>query len=154
MTGVARSAAIILLKWRKFCTSIEEILRAVGDLEIGDVAAALADHRGQAAEAAGLVAERDADAPDMDVIGLVLLAPGDIEPTIRRLGIGIEGIAIDGVDGHALAGHDDADDAIARQRMTTAGEMHRHAGDQAADRHCVLRRLLGFGAWGQRNDLG
>ena len=35
---------------------LEEIDRAVGDLEIGDVARLLADHGGEAAEAAGLVA--------------------------------------------------------------------------------------------------
>src|SRR5690242_2704326 len=45
--------------------NLEEIRRAVGDLEIGDVAAVLADNGREAAETAGLVAERDVDPADM-----------------------------------------------------------------------------------------
>ena len=44
---------------------LEEIHGAVGDLQIGDVAFALADHRRQAAEAAGLVGDDDMEPADM-----------------------------------------------------------------------------------------
>src|SRR6185369_11353321 len=44
---------------------LEEVDGAVGDLQIVDVAAVLADDRGQAAEAAGLVTDGDVDAADM-----------------------------------------------------------------------------------------
>ena len=59
-------------------------------------------------------------------------------------------LAVDGVDGHALAGGDDADDAVARQRMAAAGEVQRHARDQAADGDAPrlaggLRRLRASG---------
>src|SRR3984893_7701668 len=99
---------------------LEEILRAVGDLEIGDVAAVLADDGGERAQAAGLVADRDGDAPDMRLVGIALRAPGDVQPALGRVGVVLQRLAIDGVDGDTLAGGHDADDAIARQRMAGA----------------------------------
>src|ERR1051326_2476806 len=56
---------------------LEEIERAVGDLQIGDIAAALADHSGQATEASRLVAQCDIDAPDMRADGRIVI-PGNI----------------------------------------------------------------------------
>src|SRR5260370_25975548 len=47
----------------------EEIGRAVGDLEIADVAALFADRRGQAAEVAGFVGDRDVYPADMRGVG-------------------------------------------------------------------------------------
>src|SRR5690242_5701086 len=96
---------------------LEEVGRAVGDLEIGDVAGLLADDGGEAAEAARLVAERHVDAPNMPRLALAAAIPGDVEPALRRLGKIGERITIDGVNRDALAGGDDADDAVARQRM-------------------------------------
>src|ERR1051326_488557 len=58
---------------------LEEILRAVGDLEVGNVGAVLADDRGERAWTAGLVPDRDGNPPDMSLIGIALLAPGDVE---------------------------------------------------------------------------
>src|SRR5665213_3592799 len=130
---------------------LEEIERPVGDFEVGDVAATLADDSGQAAEAARLVAERDADAAEMGAIGIAVVAPGDVEPALRRFGKGIQRLAIDGVDRDALARCDDADDAVAGQRMAAAGEMQRHAGNEAADRHRVLGCLLAPGARSKRH---
>src|SRR6202167_4210312 len=134
---------------------LEEILRAVGDLEVGDVAAALADHRREAAQAAGLVADGDGDAAEMDVFGVALLVPGAVEPAVRRVGEAVEGLAIDGVDGHTLARCYNTDDTVARQRVAAAGEMHRHAGNEAADRHRVSTFRLPYHAAGlERNHLG
>src|SRR6185437_4466724 len=109
---------------------------------IDDVAAMLADHRRQAPQAARLVADGDIDAADMGAGPVALAGPGDVEPALRRLGEIGERVTIDRMDGDALAGGDDADDAIARQRMAAAGEMQRHAGNEAADRNRVLQRLL------------
>src|SRR6202043_616974 len=50
------------------------------------------------------------------------------------------------------AGRNDADDAVAGQRVAAAGEMHRHTRDEAADRHRVLRRLT-LARPRQRDDL-
>ena len=66
-------------------------------------------------------------------------APGDVEPAFRLVGEASERVAVDRVDRHPLAGGDDADDAVARQRMAAAGEMQGHAGDEAADRHAPCR---------------
>src|SRR5712691_10634114 len=131
---------------------LEEIGRAVGDLEIADVAALLADRRGQAAEIAGLVGDRDVDPPDMGGIGL-LARPGDVEPALGLGGEAFQRVAIDRVDRHALAGRDDADDPVAGQRVAAAGEMQRHPGNEAADRHRgPARAALAAGA-GQRDHL-
>src|SRR5687767_16034867 len=62
---------------------LEEVDRAVGDLEIGDVAEVLADHRGQAAEAARLVGDDDRQAADMLLGRVRVLVPGDVEPAFR-----------------------------------------------------------------------
>src|SRR5713226_3308615 len=131
---------------------LEEIERAVGDLEIADIAAAFADDGGQAAEAAGLVAERHADAADMGVLGVAGILPGDVEPALGRIGKALQRLAIDGVDGDALAGRNDADYAVAGQRVAAAGEVQRHAGNEAANRHGILRRLA-LARARQRNDL-
>src|SRR5512146_265345 len=80
--------------------NLEEIERAVGDLEVGDVAPALADHRRQAAEASRLVVERDVDPPDMRPSRCVVV-PRYVEPTLRRLRKGRKRFAVDGMDGDA-----------------------------------------------------
>src|SRR5579883_1338860 len=64
---------------------LEEIRGPVGDLQIGDIAAMLADDGGQASQAARLVAERHMDAADMADLPLALAVPGDIEPALRRI---------------------------------------------------------------------
>src|SRR5258707_13135461 len=55
---------------------LEEILGAVGDLEIGDIAGVLADDGGEAAEVPGLVAGVDVDAADMGLLGIAAPGPG------------------------------------------------------------------------------
>src|SRR3954452_22174225 len=80
----------------------KKIRRTVGDLQVADIAALLSDDRGQAAEIARLVSDRDIEAADVN--GVVVIAPGDIEPALGRLGKALERLAIDGVDGHALSG--------------------------------------------------
>src|SRR5687767_15677116 len=57
---------------------LEEIDRAVGDLEVGDVAEVLADHGGEAAEAARLVGDDDRQAAHMVVARGRVLVPGDV----------------------------------------------------------------------------
>src|SRR5438132_82846 len=112
----------------------------------------LADDGGQAAEIAGLVGDRDVDSADMDRISFAP-SPGDVEPALRRLGEAFERVAVDRVDRHTLARGYDADDAVSRQWVATTGEVQRHAGDQAADRH---RRFVAFRLAprpGQRDDL-
>src|SRR3954454_22360470 len=131
---------------------LEEIGRAVGDLQIADIAALLADRGGQAAEIARLVGDGDVDAADMARLPL-LAAPGYIEPALRLVGEAFERVAIDGVDGHALAGGDDADDAVAGQRVAATGKMQRHSGDQAADRDRGVLRPAFAARPRNRNDL-
>src|SRR5207253_10754548 len=92
------------------------------------------DGGGRAAEIAGLVGDRDVDPAGMGGVGL-LAGPGDVEPALGLVGEAFERVAVDRVDRHPLAGGDDADDAVARQRVTATGKMHRHARDQAADRY-------------------
>src|SRR5690606_27134310 len=82
----------------------------------------------------------------LDAVGV--LVPGDIQPALGRVREAFQRLAIDGVDGYPLARGDDADNAVAGQRMAAAGEMHRHAGDEPADRDGIaLAAPLGrFGA--------
>src|ERR1019366_4704288 len=56
--------------------------------------------------------------------------PGDIEPALGRIGEAFQGLAIDGVDGDALSGGDDAHDAVARQGVATSRKVDRHVRDQ------------------------
>src|ERR1051325_7505343 len=111
---------------------LEEIGRPVGDLQVADVAALLADRGGQAAKIAGLVRDRDVDPADMARLTL-FAAPRDVEPALRLVGEAFECVAIDRMDRHPLAGGDDPDDAGAGQGMTATGEVQRQPGDQAAD---------------------
>src|SRR5437773_10429638 len=81
---------------------------------------------------------------DVDPAGMggirLLAAPGDVEPALGLFGEAFQRVAVDRVDRHALAGRDDADDPIARQRVAAAGKMHRHPRDEAPDRHRRLGR--------------
>ena len=45
------------------------------------------------------------------------------------------------MDRHPLAGGDDADDVVARQRVAAAGEVVRHARHQTGDRHVAVGAL-------------
>src|SRR5690606_2626495 len=63
------------------------------------------------------------------------------EPALGSVGEALQGLAVDGVDGDALARRHDADDAVARQRMAAARIVHRHARNEAADRDAVLLAL-------------
>src|SRR6185437_14078950 len=62
-----------------------------------------------------------------------------------------ERFAIDRVNGHAFAGRYDANNAITRQRVTAAGVMHRHARNEATDRHRIFGLLAA--RRGERHDL-
>src|SRR5690348_1664260 len=64
---------------------LEEIDRAVGYLEIGNITGLLADDRRQAPQAAGLVPERNVDAAHMAAFAVALAVPGDIEPALGRV---------------------------------------------------------------------
>src|ERR1041384_3311825 len=131
---------------------LEEIGRAVGDLQVADVAALLADRGGQAAKIAGFVGDRDVDPADMPRLTL-FAAPRDVEPALRLVGEAFKRVTIDRVDRHPLAGGDDADDAVARQGVAAAGEVQRHPGDQAADwNRGILWPALASRA-GERDDL-
>src|SRR4051794_16057234 len=113
---------------------LEEIGRAVGDLQVRDIAALFADCRRQAAEIARLVGDRDVDPTNVSDFRFVT-APGDIEPAFRLVSKTAERVAVDRVDRDSLAGRDDADDALAGQRVTTAGEMQGHAWNETANWH-------------------
>src|SRR3954469_7727638 len=113
---------------------LEEIGRAVSDLQVSDVAALLADRRRQAAEIARLVGDRDVDPTNVSDFRFVT-APGDIEPAFRLVSETAERVAVDRVNCDSLAGRDDADDALAGQRVTTAGEMQGHAWNETANWH-------------------
>src|SRR5690348_17666432 len=67
-----------------------------------------------------------------------VVVPRHVEPPLRRLREGREGFAIDGVDGDALSGGDDADDAVARKRVAAARVVERHARNESADRNRIL----------------
>ena len=76
----------------------------------------------------GLLAERpgtaDLEQPDAEIVGAHLVDAEIVE--------GLPHVEI------ALAGGDDAHDAIARQRMAAAREVHRHAGDETLDRDLAV----------------
>ena len=82
----------------------------------------------------------DAAAVDVSVSGdeLVLTGsrPGGEPVADAEIFEGLSGVVI------GLAGGDDADDAVARQRMAAAREMNRHAGNEPGDRN-VVAGLLG-----------
>ena len=78
----------------------------------------------------------------MNAVFRFLIVPGEIEPTLRRVAETDQGVAVNGMDGDADPGGDDADDAVAGQRAATFGEMHRDAGYQAANGD---RRVSGLG---------
>src|SRR3546814_14700855 len=80
--------------------------------------------------------------PDMDVGILGCLLPGHVEPALGRIGEALQSLAVDGMDGDALAGGHDSDDAIPGQRMAAPGEMDRHAGNEAGDGDRALLALL------------
>src|SRR5262249_19622470 len=81
--------------------------------------------------------------------------PGHVEPALGGVGEAFERLAVDRVDGDALAGGDDPDDAVAWQGMAAAGEMHGHPRDEAGDRHGEeILRLVAAGPPGaERHDL-
>ena len=95
------------------------------------------------------------DAADVDVGGLVVDIPRDVEPAFRCVDEFLQGLAVDGVDGDALAGDDDADDAVSWQWMAAVGEMNGHAGDQAFDGNAAPAFVLALFSPrpGQRHDL-
>src|SRR5215813_11206184 len=68
----------------------EKVRRTVGDLQVADIAALLSDDCGQAAEIAWFVCDRDVEAADVN--GVVVIAPGDIEPPLGRLGKALESL--------------------------------------------------------------
>ena len=78
------------------------------------------------------------DPPDVRVLGVVEV-PGQIEPTIGRVGVFLKTLAIDGVHFHALTVGRDADDAVAGQRMAALGQVQRHTGGHPFDRDCLDR---------------
>src|SRR5215469_7266940 len=131
---------------------LKKIRRTVGDLQITDIAALLADDRRQAAQIAGLVGNRDVDPADVNP--LIIVAPGDVEPAFRRFGEAFERLAVDRVDRYAFSGGHDADDTIARQRMAAAREMQRHAGNETTDRYRRIAALGPAPSPVQRDDLG
>ena len=74
-----------------------------------------------------------------------VVVPRNIHPTFRRILKRLQGIAVNRVNGHPLAGGYNANDAISGQRMTAASEMKRHAGDQAANGNREILPLVAAG---------
>src|SRR6185436_941780 len=105
--------------------------------------------RGQARQAAGLVGDRDLEPAGVGAAAVAAdRVPADVDPAFGRLAEAFQRGAVDGVDGDALARGDDADDAVARQRVAAAREVHRHARDQALDGDLaglLLVRPVAFG---------
>src|ERR671912_491591 len=100
---------------------VEEVHRAVDDAQVGDVALVAGDHRRQLGQAARLVGDRDFQAPGVDAgLAFAHRIPADIDPALGRFREAFQRAAVDGVDGHALAGGYYADDAVARQRVAAA----------------------------------
>ena len=64
-----------------------------------------------------------------------VVVPLDVDEPLRRGGEALEVWQSRGVDRDPLAGRDDADDPVARQRMAAAGVVDRHARHQPGDRH-------------------
>src|SRR3546814_3123978 len=95
--------------WSSDVCSSDLIDGAIGDLEIRDVALALADDGRQAAQAARRIGDHQMQPPDMDVGILGCLLPGHVEPALGRIGEALQSLAVDGMDGDALAGGHDSD---------------------------------------------
>src|SRR5215469_3546806 len=112
---------------------LEEIRRAICNLQIADVSALLPDHGRQAAQIAGFIGDRHIEPADMD--GVVTVAPGDVEPALRCLGKTLQGLTVYRMDRDTFASRDDADDAVPGQRVAAAGEVQSHAWDKPAYRY-------------------
>src|SRR5262249_20699521 len=97
---------------------LEAIRRTIGNLQIADVAALLSNFRSHAAKIAGFVGDGHIEPADVD--GIVVVAPGDIEPALRCLGEALESLAVYRVYRHPLPGGNDAHDAITGQWMAAA----------------------------------
>src|SRR5690606_30649331 len=92
----------------------------------------------EAAEAARLVIDDDADAPDMPAFAIGPAVPGHVEPPLGAVREVLESLAVDGMDCNAFSGRHDADDAVSRQGMTAAGVMDGHAWYKSTDRDAVF----------------
>src|SRR6185369_13864411 len=104
------------------------------DLRAGDVDARGCDRAAHRGEEAGRVDAAHLDLHRTEVAGRVV--PLDLDPALRIAFHHTQ--AVDGVDGDAAAAGDEADDALARQRIAAAAEAHHHVVD-AAHAHAALR---------------
>ena len=112
---------------------VEEIGIPTGNFQIGNTAVVLGDDGRERTQTAGIVYNGNFHATHMGFLEMALAVPRNIDPAFRLIGIPLEQVAIDGMDRYPLAALNNTDDPVPWQRMATAGEMHRHAGDQALD---------------------
>ena len=76
---------------------------------------------------------------------LVVDVPTHVEPALRLVFELFERLRLDRINGNALAGREDANDAVARHRTALRSEAHRQIGIDAADGDCAafcFRRQL------------
>src|SRR5690242_8473115 len=76
---------------------------------------------------------------------LIVDVPPHIELALRLILELFERLRLDRINGNALAGSEDADDAVARHRTALRSETHRQIGIDATDGNCAafnFRRQL------------
>src|SRR5262249_9768667 len=104
--------------------------------DVVDVAVVLGDDLGDLGQRPRLVHGLEHDARGKALRRAVLHVPAQIEPALGRILEILERRRLDRVDGNALAGREDADDAVARHRSAIGCEAHRQVGVDAPDRDC------------------
>ena len=106
--------------------------RSVDDIQVGNIAVVAGDQVRKLAQRPGFVIEHDFQAADMrTVVGVV--SPGNIQPAFRFISIFFQSFTVNGMNGNPLAGSNNTDNAIARQRVTAAGKMNRHSRNKPFD---------------------
>src|SRR5215469_16453657 len=122
-----------------------EVGRLALHVNVVDIAVMLGDDLGDLRERARLVDGLQGDAGREPLrCGLVVHVPAQIEPALGRVLEGFELRRLNRVDGDALAGRQNADDAIARDSAPNGREANRQVGIDAADRDraaAFLRQL-------------
>src|SRR4051812_37232956 len=93
---------------------VEKVHRPIHDAQVGDVALVAGDHGGETGQAARLIGDRDLEPSGVDPRTILAhRVPADVDPAFRGFREALQRRAVDGVDGDALAGRYDADNAVA-----------------------------------------
>src|ERR1700730_12087636 len=106
---------------------------------IADVAVVLGDDLGYLCERAGFINRLKYNASRKALRRALVDVPAQIEPTLGHILEVLQRRRLDRVDGDSLAGGENADNAVARNRAAVGREAHRQISIDAADGNCRAR---------------